>query len=81
MVKDGDKEVWARPLFDGSHAASLVNIGDEAQKITVKWSDLGLSGTQTVRDLWLHKNLGAIKGSYTVEVPAHGCVVLKVRKG
>jgi len=78
VVKDGTKEVWARPLFDGTKAVGLVNIGDDPQKITVKWSDVGANGSNAVRDLWLHKNLGIIKDSYTVEVPAHGCVVLKV---
>ncbi len=78
VVNDETKEVWARPLFDGTHAVGLVNMGDEPQKITVKWADLGVSSLQTVRDLWLHKNLGLKKGSYTVEVPAHGCVMLKV---
>lgn len=80
VVKDGTKEVWARPLFDGTKAVGLVNIADDPQKITVKWSDIGLSGSQRVRDLWLHKNLGTLKGEYTVDVPAHGCVMLKFAK-
>ena len=78
VVKDDTKEVWARPLFDGTKAVGLVNMGDEAEKITVKWADVGADATSTARDLWLHKNLGTIKDSYTVEVPAHGVVVLKV---
>lgn len=78
VVKDDTKEVWSRPLFDGTKAVGLVNMGDDPQKITVKWSDIGAGGSPAVRDLWLHKNLGSIKNSYTVEVPAHGCVVLKV---
>ncbi|MGZ3757057.1 MAG: NPCBM/NEW2 domain-containing protein [Mucilaginibacter sp.] len=80
VIKDGTKEVWSRLLFDGTHAVSLVNMGDDPQKITVKWSDAGITGSVSVRDLWLHKNLGVLKGSYTVEVPAHGCVLLKVSK-
>ncbi|QKJ28569.1 NPCBM/NEW2 domain-containing protein [Mucilaginibacter mali] len=79
LVKDGNREVWARPLFDGTKAVGLVNLDNEPQKITVKWSDIGIKGAQSVRDLWLHKNLGTLKGSYTVEVPAHGCVLLKVK--
>jgi len=79
VVKDGTKEVWARPLFDGTHAAALVNLADDPQKITVKWADLGLNGAQNVRDIWMHKNLGTMKDNYTVEVPAHGCVVLRLR--
>jgi alpha-galactosidase len=80
VVKDGTKELWARPLFDGTYAVSLVNMGDDPQKITVKWADAGITGPVSVRDLWLHKNLGVLKGGYTVEVPAHGCVLLKVSK-
>ena len=81
IAKDAaDGEVWARPLFDGTHAVGLVN-GDIAPRvITVRWSDLGLSGSQPVRDLWLHKNAGSFNGSYSVEVPAHGAVLLKVGK-
>ncbi len=76
----GDLEVWARPLFDGARAVGLVNAGDEDAKVTVKWSDIGLSGTQPVRDLWLHKDAGAFDGEYSETVPAHGCVVIKVGK-
>jgi alpha-galactosidase len=78
IIKDSNKEVWTRPLFDGAKAVALVNLDNDAQKITVKWSDIAVSGSQNVRDLWLHKNWGVIKGSYTVEVPAHGCVLLKI---
>ncbi|MEO7716084.1 MAG: NPCBM/NEW2 domain-containing protein [Capsulimonas sp.] len=73
-----DKDVWARPLFDGTHAVGLVNGSDDNETITVKWSDIGVKGKQPVRDLWLHKDLGSFGDSYSVEVPAHGCVLLKV---
>ena len=33
---------------------------------------------QPVRDLWLHKNVGTFADRYSVEVPAHGCVLLKI---
>ena len=80
VAMDGTKEVWARPLFDGTMAVGLVNSGNQAQKITAKWSDLGVSGSQPVRDLWMHKNVGASDGQYAVEVPAHGAVLLKIGK-
>ncbi len=75
-----DGEVWARPLFDGTHAVGLVNGDLEPHVLTVRWSDLGLPGSQPVRDLWLHKNVGAFSRSYSVEVPAHGAVLLKIGK-
>ncbi len=81
LSKDAnDGEVWARPLFDGTHAVGLVN-GDAAPRtLTVRWTDLGLSGPQPVRDVWLHRSAGSFTGSYAVEVPAHGAVLLKVGK-
>lgn len=74
----GDLEVWARPLFDGAKAVGLVNAGDENAKVTVKWSDIGVGGKQPVRDLWLHKDVGSFESEYSVMVPAHGCVVVKI---
>ncbi len=71
-------EVWARPLFDGTQAVGLVNPNPWASAITVQWSDLGLKGPQPVRDLWLHRQAGSPSHQYSVEVPAHGCVLLKI---
>ncbi len=71
-------EIWARPLFDGTQAVGLVNPNPWASTITVRWADLGLSGPQPVRDLWLHEDLGKLSQSYSVSVPAHGVVLLKI---
>ena len=75
-----DGEVWARPLFDGTHAVGLINGDSEPRTLSVSWSALGVFGPQSVRDLWLHKNAGSFSSSYAVEVPAHGAVLLKVGK-
>jgi alpha-galactosidase len=73
-------EVWSRPLFDGTVAVGLLNSGTEAQTVTADWAQIGLKGSQPVRDLWLHKNAGTFADKYGVSVPAHGCVLLKVGK-
>ncbi len=78
IAETGDAQLWARPLFDGTHAVGLVNLGSESQPVTVRWSQLGLSGSQPVRDLWQRKDLGRFAGGYTVSVPAHGTVLIKV---
>jgi alpha-galactosidase len=78
VSKEGGSEVWARPLFDGGHAVGLVNLDADTANVTVRWTDLGLTGSQKVRDIWLHKDLGTINDSYSVDVPPHGCVLLKV---
>ena len=53
---DGEVEVWAKDLEDGSKAVGLFNRGGlNETTVTAKWSDLGITGKQTVRDLWRQK--------------------------
>lgn len=76
--KEGAAEVWARPLWDGTWAVGLFNRGYERREVTVRWSDLGLSGEQPVRDLWRPQDLSACTDRLTAEVPAHGALLLKI---
>jgi alpha-galactosidase len=72
------EEIWGRDLEDGSKAVGLFNLGELPVDVTVKWSDLGLSGPQQVRDLWREKDLGTQAESFTVNVPRHGSYLIKV---
>jgi alpha-galactosidase len=76
---DYDGEIWWRPLADGGKAVGLINPTLSPLEMTVKWSWIGLSGRHRARDLWLHQNLGAFSDGYTVTVPAHGAVMLRVK--
>lgn len=76
--RDGRVEVWARPLWDGTIAVGLFNRGQHAVKVTASWSDLGLRGSQPVRDLWQQKDLGAFKDSFSATVPQHGAILIKI---
>jgi len=58
----------------------LFNRSPEAAAMTVKFSDLGLSGSHPVRDLWLQKDLGASRDQFAVIVPRHGVVLVKIGK-
>ncbi len=80
VAMTGDLEVWSRPLFDGTTAVALVNSSPEEAAVKADWNDIGVTGSQPVRDLWLHKNVGNFDGSYSVNVPAHGVVLLKIGK-
>jgi alpha-galactosidase len=77
--QEGPYEVWAKPLADGSTAVGLFNRGEDAEKIGVNFSDIGVSGSAVVRDLWAHKDLGSFEGSFSAEVPRHGVVMIKVK--
>lgn len=78
VSKSGDAEVWMRLLEDGSRAVALFNRGESESEVTAVWSDLGISGKQKVRDLWRQKDLGKYKEKYTVSVPRHGVVMLRM---
>ncbi len=79
-AQDATTEVWSRPLADGTMAVGLFNRGRTAAKVTARWTDLGLTGRQPIRDLWLRKDLGAFEKSYAQEVGAHGAVLIKIGK-
>ena len=81
ITKSGDQEVWARPLSGGAQAIGLFNRGGSPAKITVNWPDLGLNSAPThVRDLWAHGDLKLDGAEYSVMVPPHGVVLLRVSK-
>jgi len=74
----GDLNVYAKPLEDGSWAVGLFNRGGTATTVTVKWSDIGLNGKQMVRDLWRQKDLGVFDGQFGVIVAKHGVVLVRI---
>ncbi len=79
--KDGDLEVWARPLEGGNRAAVLLNRGTVEKPITVNWLDLDYPGhvTAVVRDLWQKKDLGKFKDGFSAQVPPHSVVMITVK--
>jgi len=75
-------QIWAKPLSGGAAAVALFNYvtDDEAEPLTLQFNDVGFSGPVHVRDLWTHRDLGVLNGSYTVTVPAGGVVMLRLWK-
>jgi alpha-galactosidase len=71
-------EVWVKPLADGTKAVALFNRGLQAASVTARWSDVGVSGRQPVRDLWLQRDLGTFDDRFTTNVAAHGAVLVKI---
>lgn len=74
-----DKQVWYAPNADGSYTVALFNLGRTDADITANWSDLGLNGAATVRDLWAGKDLGRFDAQFTGRsIPIHGVRLLRV---
>src|SRR5579883_1200777 len=79
VAKEGDLEVWARPLADGSYAVGLFNRGPSPATVTARWADVGFQGKARVRDLWAHADRGEFEGQFSAEVPSHGTVMIKAQ--
>jgi alpha-galactosidase len=81
VAKNGDAEVWAKQMADGSRAVLLLNRGGAEQKITAKWEDFGYPAhvSAGVRDLWQKKDLGKMTGEFSATVASHAVMMVTVR--
>jgi len=79
VVQEGPFEVWMKPMADGSTVVGMFNRGKEAEKMTANFSHIGVTGEAAIRDLWLKKDLGRFKEKYSVYVPSHGVVLVRVK--
>lgn len=78
---EGDTEVFAKPLGDGSWAVGMLNRNDTAQALVrISWQELGIEGRWMVRDVWDHQDLGEYAGSFEKPVLPHQCVVIRLKK-
>jgi len=78
-VKNGDLQMWVKPLADGSVAVGVVNLGASEATASVKTSDLGLGvKVKSARDLWAHASVKFRDGAYTAKIPSHGVLMLRV---
>jgi len=79
VAQEGPFEVWMKPMADGSKVVGLFNRLRTVEEITVNFSQIGIIGEANVRDLWRKKDLGTFKNSFSVYVPSHGVVLVKIQ--
>lgn len=80
VAEDGSTLVLSRLLADGAVAVGLFNRGDASALVSGTWDAVGLGGKQLeARDLWTHQAIAVSGNQYSVTVPAHGVVLLRVR--
>ena len=78
VSKNGNSEVWAKEMEDGSKALGLFNRGEVEGPVKIKWTDLGLANEQQVRDLWRQKHLGRFRSDFQTTVKPHGVILLRI---
>jgi len=80
LSKDGPTEIWVKHLENGDLAIALFNRSERLTNGVVYWELLNLKGKHKVRDLWVHADYGQYKDSYSVSIPAHGVVMLRIAR-
>jgi hypothetical protein len=76
---DSEQQVWYANNGDGTYTVGLFNLGSSAATVKVNWSDIGLNGPASVRDLWSHTDLGTFDSGYSsVNLASHGSRLFKV---
>lgn len=74
-----NQQVWYANNGDGSYTVALFNLGSASATVTANWSDIGLYGSATVRDLWTHTDLGKFATGYSaVNLAPHASRMLRV---
>ncbi len=78
---DGNTEVFAKPLSDGSVAVGLFNRGSGTATVSTTAAQIGLSGSNfTLTDLWTG-GTSSTSGAISASVPAHGVATYRVSGG
>lgn len=80
VAQEGPFEVWMKPMQDGSKVVGLFNRQRTTEQITANLAQIGIRGEAAVRDLWLKKDVGTFKDSYSAYVPPHGVVLVRIRQ-
>ena len=78
VARAGKREVFAKPMEDGSWAVGLFNRGEKEAIVRVRWRELGIAVRQTVRDLWRQRDIGVFADSFETSVAPHGVVLVRV---
>lgn len=79
VSKEGDSEVWIKPLSGGAVAVLLFNRGAAPATIHATADQLGLAaGRLKVRDLWAHKDAGSWNGAIQAIVEPHGVAMFRI---
>jgi alpha-galactosidase len=79
VALEGDTQVWAKDMEDGSKAVGLFNTGEMESTVVVHWSELGLRGEQRVRDLWRQRDVDTFEDEFEARVPRHGVVLVRLK--
>ncbi len=72
------QQVWRVKNANGSYTVALFNLANVPARVAARWRMVGFHGSASVRDLWLHRNLGLFTGGFSATLAAHASRLLTV---
>ena len=79
VAKEGNSEVWIKPLSGGALAVLLFNRGTAPAMIRAHAAQLpSVPGRGRIRDLWAHKDRGRWSGNIEATVEPHGVAMFRI---
>lgn len=80
LFRNNDLIAWiAEDPDKGDRYLALFNASEQEQaEISVKFDQLGLSGTHSVKDLWTGKDLGEFKDEFKQTINRHGAGLYRI---
>ena len=80
ILKQGEIEVWSKPLASGETAIAVFNLGEDTSGTSFTWSDLGMeSGPGRIIDVWTGETVAIEEDVFSCSVPRHGVAVVTMK--
>ena len=75
---NANTEIWLKPLKNADKAIALFNRGETEASVTLLWPTANLTGNQSLRDLWSHKDLATSTDHFTTSLAPHAALLLRI---
>ena len=72
-------EIWKKDLADGTTSIAIFNKRPVGCTVAIDWHKIGYQHIHYIRDLWRQTDLGNTLEVNSFDIPAHGCVMLKMK--
>jgi hypothetical protein len=74
----GANEIWVRDLSGGRKAVALINRGTQDATMSATFTQIGVTGTPAIRDLWRRADVTGMTSSLSASVPGSGALMYTV---
>lgn len=76
-LNDSQSQIWYGQMSNGDWIIGLFNREDNLQYRSVNFSDLGITSTMNVRDLWTHQDEGSAD-RINISLEPHSCKIVRL---